>query len=261
VKTYRSFAVRAIAQIKRVSFWLRLLIGLSFKDKIRVISTAFVSRSQLQQEVFVILLKDFKKGGFFVEFGATDGIALSNTLLLEKKFNWNGILAEPGKNWHEKLSQNRNCNIDESCIWLCSGEEIEFSETSNGEFSTIEKFVKTDHHFNKRKKFDSYLVKTITLKDLLDKHNAPKEIDYLSIDTEGSEYEILKGFEFSEYHFDIITVEHNYSDSRRKISELLLANGYVNVSAKMSLWDDWYVSEKLLSSNKLRDILQGSSHE
>ena len=58
------------------------------------------------------------------------------------------------------------------------------------------------------------------------KYNAPKNIDYLSIDTEGSEYEILKTFDFDKYNSKVITCEHNYTPARNKIYSLLSANGY-----------------------------------
>jgi hypothetical protein len=76
--------------------------------------------------------------------------------------------------------------------------------------------------------------------DLLRKYNAPKHIDYLSIDTEGSEYDILSEFDFNEYSFGIITVEHNYTSQRDKIFNLLLQNGYKRKHEKHSLFDDWY---------------------
>ena len=53
------------------------------------------SRSQLRQDIFVLCTLDFKRNGFFVEFGATNGVDLSNSYLLETEFNWTGILAEP----------------------------------------------------------------------------------------------------------------------------------------------------------------------
>ncbi|NKB76872.1 MAG: hypothetical protein GKR96_07435 [Gammaproteobacteria bacterium] len=58
------------------------------------------SKSQLRQGLFALSELSFKQGGFFVEFGATNGVGLSNTHLLETKFGWKGILAEPAKLWH-----------------------------------------------------------------------------------------------------------------------------------------------------------------
>ena len=74
----------------------------------------FQSHSQLRQDLFTLNQLNFKKNGFFVEFGATDGINLSNTHLLEKEFNWNGILAEPAKVYHKELSENRSCYIEKN---------------------------------------------------------------------------------------------------------------------------------------------------
>src|SRR6056297_216441 len=58
------------------------------------------SKSQLRQDLFVLSELGFKQHGFFVEFGATNGIDLSNTYLMEARFGWNGILAEPARLWH-----------------------------------------------------------------------------------------------------------------------------------------------------------------
>jgi hypothetical protein len=81
------------------------------------------------------------------------------------------------------------------------------------------------------------VVTTVSLDEFLRKHNAPRTIDYLSIDTEGSEYEILKSFPFDQWEIRLITVEHNFTPIRASIRELLTAKGYVCREAQ---WDDWY---------------------
>ena len=77
--------------------------------------------------------------------------------------------------------------------------------------------------------------------DLLEKYNAPKTIDYLSIDTEGSEYEILSVFDFDAFDIRVITCEHNYTPMREQLFELLTKNGYERKYSELSLFDDWYV--------------------
>ena len=199
------------------------------------------SKSQKLQDLFVLSELSFKEKGFFVEFGATNGIDLSNTHLLEKKFKWSGILAEPAKKWHDDLHKNRSAKIETKCVWKTSGEILKFKEASEAELSTIASFANSDKLHESRKSGTVYDVETISLEDILDEHNAPFLIDYLSIDTEGSEFEILNNFNFNKYKFRIITCEHNYTEARQQIHQLLTKNGYQRKFERLSKFDDWYV--------------------
>lgn len=132
------------------------------------------------------------------------------------------------------------------CVWEKSGEQLSFFEVDDGELSTIASFKDSDTHSESRKKGVEYGVPTISLGDLLAEHNAPDQIDYLSVDTEGSEFYILSALDFSKYQFKVITVEHNYTDTREKVYELLTKNGYIRILEGFSQWDDWYVAKNIL---------------
>jgi len=222
--------------------FIRALGPANYESTISLLSK---SRSQLRQDLFVISETEHKlkkKGGYFIEFGATDGINLSNTYLLETEFSWTGILAEPARLWEKQLRANRpNASIETMCVWKDSNSSLIFNETYVAELSTIDSFSDRDLHRNTRSAGKKYEVQTISLNDLLIKHRAPKYIDYLSIDTEGSEYEILKAFNFDEFSFGIITVEHNYTPQREKIFALLTGHGYKRKYENISAFDDWYV--------------------
>ena len=116
--------------------------------------------------------------------------------------------------------------MKKKCIWSESKKKLKFRETSLPGLSTIEEFSSSDHHKNLRKNGELYFVETLSLNDFLFNYNAPNVIDYLSMDTEGSEYAILKNFNFDKYKFKVITIEHNYSKNRKKIFSLLTKNGY-----------------------------------
>ncbi len=195
------------------------------------------SKSQIFQDLFVVTIAQEKSNGFFVEFGATNGIKLSNSYLLESKFSWSGILAEPGRGWQEALAKNRKCSIDTRCVFSISDKKILFTQHSDPELSGISRYLgkEANNHI-------SYEVPTVSLLDLLIEKQAPNSIDYLSIDTEGSEFDILNAFDFSKYTFKCITVEHNSHESvRQNIYELLTNNGYQRVLEDLSAHDDWYI--------------------
>ncbi len=125
-----------------------------------------ISKSQYAQDLFVIsqiTKRNLPK--YFVEFGATNGISWSNTYLLEKYFEWDGILSEPARTWEIELRKNRNYIIDTRCVYDKSKDFVEFSETlnpnsefsvSSPELSTITKFADNKDWASKirKKKFN-----------------------------------------------------------------------------------------------------------
>jgi FkbM family methyltransferase len=201
------------------------------------------AKAQLRQDLFVLAQLDLRRGGTFVEFGATDGVDGNNTHLLEQHFGWTGILAEPARVWHPALRRNRPLTrIDTRCVWSTSGETLTFTETPEAYYSTIDRYRSGDLHHEKRCAGTSYEVETVSLVDLLRTHGAPRNIDYLSIDTEGSEYEILSHFDFERYRFRVITCEHNFTPMREALHALLVSHGYVRTLEEISSVDDWYVA-------------------
>ena len=221
---------------------IEFLMALDPDSRSQVVDYLRSYTSQIRQDLFVLSKLNFKRNGYFVEFGATDGVELSNTCLLEKEFNWTGILAEPAKTWHSQLRKNRKAHIETKCVWKKSGEKLLFNQTEAGIFSTIDDFSSNDLHKGSRVGGKKYQVETISLIDLLDKFQAPKVIDYLSLDTEGSEFEILESFDFSQYQIKVITCEHNYTPQRERIYDLLTKNGFTRQLESLSKYDDWYVS-------------------
>ena len=199
------------------------------------------SQSQNNQDLFVLDALKCKRNGYFVEVGAADGIRLSNTYLLEKSFQWRGICVEPSKHWHSDLRKNRNCYVDTRCVFSNSGQKIAFFDAQEHELSTIKKYVDIDMNGPFRKKHSEYTVETVKLTDLLDQYQAPYSIDYISLDTEGSELEILNGFDFNKYEVSVWTVEHNFTENRDLIYEIMEENGYVRILEKFSDFDDWFV--------------------
>lgn len=186
-----------------------------------------------------------KEGGFFVDIGANDGIEFSNTFLLERNYEWKGICAEPNPEVFKLLVKNRpNSLCCDAAIYSLSYKNLLFDVANNYDLmSGLSDHLDVHKEYVNRDK-KQIVVKTLTLTDLLDKAKAPSFIDYLSLDTEGSEFEILRATDFSRYTFGLIDVEHNFVEPRRtEIRNLLLSLGYVYL--RENQFDDSYKHSSL----------------
>jgi FkbM family methyltransferase len=193
------------------------------------------SHSQIFQDIFVYFFSNFKKQGFFIEIGAADGIKISNTYLLEKKFYWKGIISEPNPVHKFSNLTNRKAVLDTNIIDHKDYNKKIFYISNDPFNSSVKK--------NKKYKKKIYL-RAISLNSLLKKYKSPKSIDYISIDTEGNEYNILKKFNFKKYNVNIFTIEHNFNVLKRnKILKIMKRNNYIRIFKNLSYMDDWYIKK------------------
>lgn len=202
--------------------------------------------SQVGQDTAVVKHFDGLRGGYFVEVGAGDGVTYSNTYLLEKEYGWRGICVEPIPEQFDKLVRARGGKGRSFCVpnplLDVSGREVSFRvcERSVCEhpsmLSGIEDYL--DAHPEARDGRQITMI-TETLTEVLDRCEAPSTVDYLSLDTEGSELLILRGVDWARYSFRLIHVEHNYMEpARTHIREFLESKGCRFV--RELDWDDEY---------------------
>jgi FkbM family methyltransferase len=183
------------------------------------VESAVGYHSQCGQDKFIAERLKFQRDGVFVDIGANDGVTLSNSYYFEKELCWTGIAVEPLGTAFAKLSQSRECQVVHGCISDVDG-EVEFLEcdTYNGMLSGIvskfhSKQLRTIERARQMHGGDKRMNRTLSMTPgrLLEKHGIG-QIDYLSIDTEGGELDILRSFDFDDVFVRLISVENNHHD-------------------------------------------------
>ena len=184
--------------------------------------------SQSRQDEFVLIMLKNKKNGYFLEIGSNDAKYINNTYVLEKEYNWTGIMVE----YDSKYEQSYK----------------EFRPNSN--------YIISD-------------ARIINYKELLEKYNAPLNIDYLQIDLEVDNrstldvLEILDKQILNTYKFAVITFEHdiyrgNFFDTREKSRQIFKKYGYYRVFEDVKNsnlpYEDWYVHPSLVDIDYIAKI-------
>ncbi len=204
---------------------------------------ATLSHGQLCQDLFVLWALQGASDGFFVEAGAYDGLTYSNTYLLEH-LGWRGLLVEPLPSAFAALTERRHVSKRAAALSAVDGERLAFrSCVEVAELSRLETVDPGDQHENagRRDSHDVIEVPSVRIGSALRAAGAPSTVDYLSLDTEGNELEILKDFPFDTVHVRCLTVEHNHTAREAEIDRFLAARGYRRVFSDLSLFDGWYL--------------------
>lgn len=194
------------------------------------------------------------RNGFYVEVGAGDGMAGSCTYVLEKELGWTGILVEPLLSSFQKLKEIRK---NSKCInnGLSSSPEVlkyyHFDDWGgyNG-FPSLNKFGE-NQWWEKAKDgakdtvAQEQDIECVTLDSVLMENNAPKTIDYLCLDIEGAELEVMKDFPFDKYKFKTISIEL----SPPPLTDILTKNGYIQVLNPFSevSWEHYFIHRDFLN--------------
>jgi len=169
--------------------------------------------SQIGQSQYVDKLLKGRRNGVFLECGASDGVSLSNSLFFEIYRNWTGILIEASPvRLKSLIKTNRNAFVVRSCLSVTTKPEIvKFTKPDNvagGLSSNI--YSSTLKRFMRRSKTGDLLeiyvqcFPLISILDALDIHH----IDYMSLDIEGAEIDVLKTVDWTKLTVDVFTIEY-----------------------------------------------------
>jgi len=185
---------------------------------------------QAHQDKFILNILKEKKNGYFLEIGSNDPVHINNTYLLEKKYDWKGIMVEYESKYLPLYKEHRPNSIhlindatmiDYKNVFETNNMPLSFDylqidlEANNG--STINTLKKLDNEV-----FDTYKFATVT-------------------------------FEHDIYHT-------NYDNTRLTSREIFKKRGYVCVFEDISNddlpYEDWYVHPELVDMNHVNNIIE-----
>ena len=161
--------------------------------------------SQVKQSQFVDKFLQSKQYGFFIECGAANGVALSNTLFFEKFRGWTGLLIEPNPSFYSNVVAKRKGSYAiNSCL-----------STTN---KTMKVYFDMNNLFGKITEKKAAQVQCFPLFSILQAIGVDT-IDYFSLDVEGPELEILKTIPWNKIRINVLTIEYRILNPGIKVNQ------------------------------------------
>jgi len=198
---------------------------------------ARLSFSQFGEDLVCLnlLLSGEKRGDFFyVDVGCFDPFLYSNTAILHKHFNSNGINIDPNRQTIEKFVRDRPWDVNLELAISDTEETLTYTKFNHPAINTLSSKMAQIQESAEHKQFiklEEISIKTVTLESVLDQWLPPgQKIDLLDIDAEGLDLKVLKSNNWEKYSPKIVLVElHGMSLSHAEINEsylFLKSKGY-----------------------------------
>jgi FkbM family methyltransferase len=174
-----------------------------------------VTYAQNREDIILSgFFEDLDKG-FYVDVGANHPDVLSITKIFYDK-GWSGINIEPNKDLYNLIRQSRPRDINLNIGAAEAEGELTLREYPDGDgLSTFSKAAQSDYEKSSSEyrqythKYKDYKVKVQPLRDVLKEHGA-KPINFMNIDVEGFEYEVIKGNDWDKYRPQVLCIEANH---------------------------------------------------
>ncbi|KAK8747571.1 hypothetical protein OTU49_016464 [Cherax quadricarinatus] len=203
--------------------------------------------SQNGQSKVVAKILRGKRGGFFVEAGAYNGEELSNTLYLERELGWKGLLVEPDPwNFWALRKRSRKAHSIHACLSPNPfPREVSFKQSD-----TMGHIVSRSEEGGRQGIYAR--VKCFPLYSLLLALNST-HVDFLSLDVEGAELQVLKTVPWESVSIDVLCVEHRHvPEGSQALATFLQEKGYKLFS---TLGDDFIFVKTSLLERPSEDLL------
>lgn len=213
-----------------------------------------------------VMFKFFKekRNGICIDIGAMDGIRFSNSYIFSSQLNWKTICVEPHNFYFNILLSKRpeiNCYKINAAVSFEEKKKSTFYSNFRGSLSTLDKNLENHFAKNYGKYFNGFKeqeIDVITINYIVEKYlkeNEKNTIDFISIDVEGTEVDVLKGMDIEKYGPTVFVIEKNNAD---EISDYLIKFGYFHVA---DTGCNGYYVKKEEDKNKIKDIISGSIPE
>jgi len=204
--------------------------------------------SHFGQDAWASQIVPTVRDGYFLDVGAFDGVTHSNTYTLERDFGWRGICLEPNPDAYEKLCASRRSI---TLPFAAYKERGKIKMANAGGLSSLEPYINCGKSAARRLLATQgyFTAEAQRLSKLAERFGAPVIIDYLSLDTEGAELEILREW-FNGRHelrFRCATIEHGFErETRSAVRELMKAHGYLVIDQN-ERHDDYFWHPDLIA--------------
>lgn len=208
----------------------------SYKSSLNLGGLIKHSKSENGQDLFALISNNFLRDKIFIEIGAYNGITFSNTYLLEKEFQWTGLLVECIPRNFINIKSFRECKAVLAAATKKDIDRITVIEQPASNLSGLMNVVSK----NKWKSL-SHQVPGYSLDSLLMMASSTGEIGFLSVDIEGAEYSLFEDVDLSKYNINALCIEHNFRPEAEKLRKLITSQGYRTVFEEFSGNDFWFL--------------------